>query len=117
VSINLTLCLLALRSQLLGVLAEVAVERGDLDVALEFAQKARHKTRELCGVDHGAERDLRCTLRAEAHILDLLGRLDEAVALDTELRVTLKGHTTRRPRCARPSCAWRRGRMPRPSRS
>jgi hypothetical protein len=81
---SLTPHLLVLRSQLLEYLADLAVERGNLDVALDFAHRVAHKAREICAVDNLAENELMNALRAEANILESLGRLDEAMALDAE---------------------------------
>jgi hypothetical protein len=72
-------------------LSQIALERGDLDVALDFAHRAAHRTRELCAVKVIAEKELLEALAREANILDLLGRLDEAMALDAEWRILHPG--------------------------
>jgi tetratricopeptide (TPR) repeat protein len=73
-----------LRSQFLCILGKIAAERGDLDVALDFAHRAVHHAREDYAADPRFVVYLKFCLIAEADILDSLGRLDEALALDAE---------------------------------
>jgi hypothetical protein len=72
------------RSQILNLLAQNAFERGDLKVALDFAHRAAHTARELIPQDPAAAKALANCLIYEAMILESLGRLDEAMALDYE---------------------------------
>jgi tetratricopeptide (TPR) repeat protein len=74
----------ALRSQILRLLAQIAFDRGDLEVALDFAHRAAHTARELIPADPAAVKDLSVCLIYEALILESLGRLDEAMDLDDE---------------------------------
>jgi tetratricopeptide (TPR) repeat protein len=73
-----------LPSQVFGLLAKIAVERGDLEVALDLAHRALQEAREL-HLKHpvGAQHVIKCLL-LEANILQSLGRLDQAIALDRE---------------------------------
>jgi hypothetical protein len=73
-----------LRPQLFRLLASIAVERGDLEVALDFAHRALCLARADYARDPTVGIDLPDCLKAEASILESLGRLDEAVALDAE---------------------------------
>jgi tetratricopeptide (TPR) repeat protein len=74
-----------LRSQFLHLLAHVAIERGELEVALDFAHKALETARhDNLTKPEAAQEDLSLFLRTEANILDSLGRLEEALALDDE---------------------------------
>jgi hypothetical protein len=81
---SLTLHLVTMRSQFLYMLAHIAVERGDLRVALDFAHRAVPKTREEIATKAVGLDVLIEALRTEAHILESLGRFDEAFALDEE---------------------------------
>jgi tetratricopeptide (TPR) repeat protein len=62
------------------MLAELADERGDLEVALDYAHTALHTARE----GPVASRDISTLLKTKANILDSLGRLEEAFHLDVE---------------------------------
>jgi hypothetical protein len=73
-----------LRSQLLGVLAQIAVERGDLHLALDRAHKAVQTASEDYSTDPDSISHLIYCRGVEANILESLGRLDEASALDAE---------------------------------
>jgi hypothetical protein len=53
-------------------------------VALDFAQRAVQKGRKEYAADTKTVRDLDSSLKTGADILDSLGRLDEAIALDAE---------------------------------
>jgi tetratricopeptide (TPR) repeat protein len=86
-SISLTLHPFALPSQILGLLAQVALERDDLNLALAFAQRSVQVARDACATDTAARRYLLVALRAEADILESLGRLDDALAIDAEWQV------------------------------
>jgi hypothetical protein len=76
--------LFVLRFQILGLLAKITVERGDLEVALDLAHRALHTAREAYATDPDQLDRLSSCLEAAANILELLGRLDEALALDAE---------------------------------
>jgi tetratricopeptide (TPR) repeat protein len=76
--------LLSLRSQFLGLLAEVAIERGDLEMALDLANKAALHSEGLSPTNPSRSGQLSTCLRKRAEILEALGRLDEALALDAE---------------------------------
>jgi tetratricopeptide (TPR) repeat protein len=65
-------------------LANCAFERGDLDKALEIVQRATHAARRALTTGAEAVQDFNDALRFEAHILESLGRLDEAMAVDAE---------------------------------
>jgi hypothetical protein len=73
-----------LRSQLISGLADIAVERGTLEVALDLAHRAVHKAREELARDPFAVIRVTSCRKAQAGILESLGRLDEAMALDAE---------------------------------
>jgi hypothetical protein len=70
--------------QLQGLVAYLAIERGDLEVALDFAHRAVHKAREEYAANPALTDRLSYYLRLEASVLESLGRLDEAMALDAE---------------------------------
>jgi hypothetical protein len=67
------------------LLAFSVVDRGNSDEALVHAQRGVQMAREAYATDPEAVYDLTRGLRLQAHILDSLGRLDEAIALDAEL--------------------------------
>jgi hypothetical protein len=75
-----------LRSQVLGMQSQIALERGDLEVAREFAHRAAHSAREASVTEGVSSEHLLFYFRHEADILESLGRLDEALALDAECR-------------------------------
>jgi tetratricopeptide (TPR) repeat protein len=75
---------LPLRLQDIGILAEIAVERGDLEVALEIQQRALRTAREDYTTDAQRVEHLSPFLKATAKILGSLGRLGEALTLDVE---------------------------------
>jgi tetratricopeptide (TPR) repeat protein len=84
---------LALCSKLLSMLAHIAVDRGDLEVALDFTHRAVNKAREdpaattvklFSPVIPEGVPELLIHLGFKALILEWLGRLDEALALDEE---------------------------------
>jgi hypothetical protein len=58
--------------------------RDDLEAALDFARRGTQKAREERATDPELVIHLTYCLRVEARILDSVGRLDEAVALDAE---------------------------------
>jgi tetratricopeptide (TPR) repeat protein len=82
---------LALCAKVLIHLSIIAQERGDLEVALDFAQRALNKAREEFVTNADGHRDLTDALRLKAGTLELLGRLDEALALDAECRALNPG--------------------------
>jgi tetratricopeptide (TPR) repeat protein len=86
ITTSLTLHFSTFRFQILRVLASIHEERGELDVALDFAHRAVQEARELFAsdVDVDEEGVFMNALRIEADILESLGRLDEAMALDAE---------------------------------
>jgi tetratricopeptide (TPR) repeat protein len=73
------------------MLAQIAVERGDLEVALDLAHRAVNKAREGCLSDAKVADHMTFALNSEATILESLGRLDEALALDAEERALHPG--------------------------
>jgi tetratricopeptide (TPR) repeat protein len=79
------------RSQLTRRLASIAVERGDLEAALGFAHRAVHYARKKYAEAPESVSSFSVTLQAEADILESLGRLDEALALDDEWRALNPG--------------------------
>jgi hypothetical protein len=82
-----------LRLQMLGMLAQKAFERDDLEVALDFAHRAVQNGREDYATNKEAVREVVAYLQFEANILESLGRLDEAAALDAEwLPLDRRGH-------------------------
>jgi hypothetical protein len=83
----------ALCSKLLSLLAHIAVERGDLEVALDFTHRAVNKAREdPAAITKRLASAVLCEdlpellihLGFKAWVLESLGRLDEALALDDE---------------------------------
>jgi hypothetical protein len=92
---SLTRLLSIMRSQLLGLLAQIAIERGDLEVALDFAHRATHTAREdFHPMNPDAPAHLSYCLGIEADVLEKLGRLDEVMALDAEWTAVTPGKTT-----------------------
>jgi hypothetical protein len=77
--------LLALRSQFYHLLSEVGLERDDLDMALDSAQRAVRTARKELATNSKAFQELSIGLRAEANVLERLGRLDEALERDAEV--------------------------------
>jgi hypothetical protein len=90
---SLTHHLFALPFQVLGLLAQIAVERGDVEVALGFAHRATHNARELRPTDPAEIHELTTALEIEADILDSLGRPGGAMALDDERGALTPGET------------------------
>jgi tetratricopeptide (TPR) repeat protein len=82
--ISLTFRLPALHSQVLGLLAMTASERGDLEAALDFATRAVERAKDLCARSRDLVYHLTHVLLLEANILESLGRFDEALARDAE---------------------------------
>jgi hypothetical protein len=82
--VSLTLDLLTVPSQFLGLLAQIAFERGDLEVALDLVHRAAHDAQEEYATDPAVLGELCMFLECEARVLDSLGRLDEAIARDAE---------------------------------
>jgi tetratricopeptide (TPR) repeat protein len=82
-----------LRSQILGTLSQIAVERGNLEVALDFADRAVNKAREGCLSHAVVAKQMIFALDSEAAILESLGRLDEALALDAEVSALNPGES------------------------
>jgi hypothetical protein len=72
----------------LSLLAEVLVEKDNPEEALDFAHRAVDKARKRHGDAHEY---LPHCLRLKADILESLGRLDEALALDAEWRALKPG--------------------------
>jgi hypothetical protein len=73
-----------MRSQHLVLLSLIAVERGDLAVALDWALKAVQAAREEYATSRHALKYLLNSLAAKASVLDSLGHHDEALAVDAE---------------------------------
>jgi tetratricopeptide (TPR) repeat protein len=71
---------------MLSFLANCAIERGDLEVALDFAQRAVNKAREDHVGDPESASSLGFALMQKADILGWLDRPDEAIAADAEWR-------------------------------
>jgi hypothetical protein len=83
--------------QFLDNLAGVAVERDDLEAALDFAHRAVHTAREEYVAKNPGVRELTHALRREANVLEGLGRLDEAMARDAKVVALTPGGSTQYP--------------------
>jgi hypothetical protein len=88
-----------LRSQALRMLAQIALERGDLEGALDFAQRAKHEARKDYAENPKDEEveELSFVLMTEAEVLEALDRLDEAIILDNEWEALKLGESRENP--------------------
>jgi hypothetical protein len=78
-------------------LAMCVSDRDDLETALGHAQQAVHTARELRATGVEVTAYLITAITTEANILEWLGRLDEAIARDTELLKLSPGKTYPEP--------------------
>jgi hypothetical protein len=117
--ISLTLCLLAVRLQVLGLLAQIAFERGDLEVALDFAHRGPCRmAREDYATDpEAATISLTKCLLVRSQYPGVAGPPRRGHGPDAEWLASTPGADGTDPSCAWPSSTWPRGRMPRPSSS